>query len=312
MKVLLTGATGFVGSHLTRRLESAGHTVLPVSRRADARFNGADARYNWSDESLMRGVREADAVIHLAGENLFGKRWSATQKQILWSSRYDGTKKIATLVAARKPACFISASAVGYYGASPDALFQEGSPRGQGFLADLCADWEAATDAAAEAGVRTARVRIGVVLGQGGGALAKMLPPFKLGLGGPLGDGKQWVSWIHVDDLTSLFTFLLENPSASGVFNGTAPQPVTMKELASALGRALHRPAIFPAPAPMLRLALGEVADILLTGQRVEPRRAREAGFKFRFADIDSALRDILSRKSGTKDHSQPAHTGAR
>lgn len=305
MKVLLTGATGFVGSHLTQHLEAAGHTVLPVSRRAES-------RYNWSDESLMRGVREADAVIHLAGENLFGKRWNATQKQLLWSSRYDGTKKIATLVAARKPACFISASAVGYYGASQDARLQESSPRGQGFLADLCADWEEAADASVEAGVRTAIVRIGVVLGQGGGALSKMLPPFKLGLGGPLGDGKQWVSWIHVDDLTSLFTFLLENPKASGVFNATAPEPVTMKELAGALGRALHRPAIFPAPAPMLRLALGEVADILLTGQRVEPRRAREAGFQFTFADIDSALRDIVAKKQSPKDHSRPAHAGAR
>jgi uncharacterized protein (TIGR01777 family) len=310
MKVLLTGATGFVGSHLTQRLEAAGHTVLPVSRRARWTDDGAGARFDWSDESLMSGVRAADAVIHLAGENLFAKRWSAKQKEILWSSRYDGTKKLATLVAARKPDCFISASAVGYYGASPDAVFQETSPRGQGFLAELCADWEAATDAAAEAGVRTAIVRTGVVLGPGGGALAKMLPPFKLGLGGPLGDGKQWVSWIHLDDLASLFLFLLENPKASGAFNGTAPQPVTMKELASALGRVLHRPAFLPAPAPLLRLALGEVADIMLTGQRVEPRRAREAGFKFRFADIESALSEIVAQKSRPKNPSRAAHAG--
>jgi uncharacterized protein (TIGR01777 family) len=309
MKVLLTGATGFVGTHLTRELESAGHTVLSVSRRADA-------RYTWSDESLMRGVREADAVVHLAGENLFGKRWNAKQKQLLWSSRFDATKKLATLVAARKPACFVSASAVGYYGANPEGVQQEGSPRGRDFLADLCADWESAAGIAAEAGVRTAIVRIGVVLGQGGGALSKMLPPFKLGVGGPLGNGKQWVSWVHVDDLTSLIVFLLENPKASGLFNATAPQPVTMNELASALGRALHRPAIFRVPAPMLKLALGEVADIMLTGQRVEPRRAREAGFKFRFADIDSALRDIVSKPSGSKNPgsknpSHPAHAGA-
>jgi uncharacterized protein (TIGR01777 family) len=323
-----------VGSHLTQRLESAGHVVLPVSRRADAFASSNAARasiapadasrasfaianaerasFDWSDESLIAGVREADAVVHLAGENLFAKRWSAKQKQILWSSRYDGTRKIATLVAARKPACFISASAVGYYGASDDRVLQEGAPRGQGFLADLCADWEAATDAAPEAGVRTSIVRIGVVLGRGGGALAKMLPPFKLGLGGPLGDGKQWVSWIHIEDLASLIAFLLENPKASGVFNATAPQAVTMKELARALGRALHRPAILPAPAPMLRLALGEVADILLTGQRVEPRRAREAGFKFKFGDIDSALRDIVSKTKRSGDPSRPAHAAAR
>ena len=153
-----------------------------------------------------------------------------------------------------------------------------------------------ATLAASNAGVRTAVVRTGVVLGQGGGALAKMLPPFKLGLGGPLGSGKQWVSWIHIDDLISLFLFILENPKAEGAFNGTAPQPVSMKELAQSLGKALHRPAVFPVPAPILRLALGEVADILLTGQYVEPRRATEAGFKFQFRDVDSALQNIVGK----------------
>lgn len=301
MKVLLTGATGFVGSHLSRRLETAGHSVLAVSRRPGVRDDPIGARYDWSDESLMRGVREADAVVHLAGENLFARRWTRAQKQILWSSRFENTKKLASLVAARKPAAFISASAVGYYGASETAVFQEGSPRGAGFLADLCADWEGATDSAAQVGVRTSIVRIGVVLGLGGGALAKMLPMFRFGLGGPLGNGRQWVSWVHVDDLCALFQFLLENEKASGIFNATAPAAVTMKDLSTALGRAMHRPAVFPAPAPMLRFALGEVADILLTGQKVEPRRAREAGFKFRFPDIDSALRDIVSKTTGTQ-----------
>jgi len=144
--------------------------------------------------------------------------------------------------------------------------------------------------------VRTAVVRTGVVLGKEGGALAKMLPPFRFGLGGPLGDGKQWVSWIHIDDLTSLYLYLLENSQASGAFNGTSPKPISMKEFAKSLGRALHRPAIFPVPAPILRLALGEVADILLTGQNVEPRRTREAGFQFQFGDIDSALADIVGK----------------
>ena len=250
MKVLLTGASGFIGSRLSIRLENAGHHVLPVSRRPGS-------GYDWSDQSLAKGVREADAVIHLAGENLFGKRWSAAQKQILRSSRTEATKKIAALIAERKPQCFISASAVGYYGPNDSAHLSETSPRGNDFLAGICADWEAATQAAVQAGVRTAVIRTGVVLGLGGGALAKMLPPFKLGLGGPLGSGKQWVSWIHVDDLISLFLFILENPTANGAFNGTAPHPVTMKEFAKSLGRALHRPAVFPVPAPMLRLALG-------------------------------------------------------
>jgi|SRR6185295_5202779 len=287
MKVLLTGASGFIGSHLTKRLESAGHRVLPVSRRAGT-------GYDWSDDSLANGVLDADAVIHLAGENLFAKRWSAKQKQLLRTSRTEPTQKLAGLVAKRKPRCFISASAVGYYGPSVTARFDETSPHGQDFLAGICVDWEAATSAASDAGVRTSVVRTGVVLGRGGGALSKMLPPFRLGLGGPLGSGKQWMSWIHIDDLSSLYLFLMENPQATGPFNATAPQPVTMKTFASSLGRALHRPAVFPVPGLALRLALGEVADILLTGQHVEPRRAREAGFKFQFTDVDSALADIV------------------
>jgi uncharacterized protein (TIGR01777 family) len=290
MKVLLTGASGFIGSRLSKRLEAAGHRVLPVSRQAGS-------GYDWSDQSLARGVRESDAVIHLAGENLFAKRWSVAQKQILGSSRTVPTVKLAALVAERKPVCFISSSAVGYYGPNSDAHLHEGSPQGNDFLAGLCVDWEDAILAASYAGVRTAVIRTGVVLGRGGGALSKMLPPFKLGLGGPLGSGRQWVSWIHIDDLISLFLFILENPKASGVFNGTAPQPVTMKEFAQSLGKALHRPAVFPVPAPILRLALGEVADILLTGQYVEPRRATEAGFRFQFRDVDSALRNIVQEK---------------
>jgi uncharacterized protein len=289
MKVLLTGASGFIGSRLSKRLEAAGHRVLPVSRRPDS-------TYNWSDESLERGVRESDAVIHLAGENLFAKRWSEKQKQVLETSRTMPTRKLAALVAARRPLCFISASAVGYYGPHSNEHLEEGSPHGQDFLAGLCVDWEAETVAARNAGVRTAVMRTGVVLGQGGGALSKMLPPFKLGLGGPLGSGKQWMSWIHIDDLISLFLFILENPDASGAFNGTAPRPVTMKEFAHSLGKALHRPAVFPVPGPILRLALGEVADILLTGQYVEPRRATEAGFRFQYGDVDSALRDIVTK----------------
>jgi hypothetical protein len=290
MKVLLTGASGFIGSRLSKRLEASGHRILPVSRRPGS-------NYDWSDESLARGVRDSDAVIHLAGENLFAKRWSLAQKQILETSRTEPTRKLAALVAAKKPACFISASAVGYYGPHSDDHLYEGSPHGNDFLANLCAAWEEATLAARSAGVRTTVIRTGVVLGQGGGALSKMLPPFKLGLGGPLGSGKQWVSWIHINDLISLFHFILENPNASGAFNGTAPRPVTMKELAQSLGKALHRPAILPVPGFALRLALGEVADILLTGQYVEPKHAAEAGFKFQFADVDSALIDIVGEK---------------
>jgi uncharacterized protein (TIGR01777 family) len=290
VKVLLTGATGFVGARLRVRLEAKGHTVRAVSRRP-----GAD--HDWSDASLERGVRETDAIIHLAGENIFEGRWNARRKALLVSSRVETTRKLAALAAQRKPACFLSASAVGWYGTSETALLDERSPRGSDFLAELCGAWEEATEAAAEAGVRTCRVRVGVVLGKGGGALAKMLPFFRLGIGGPLGSGRQWVSWVHVDDLCALFEFLLENPRTMGAFNGTAPNPVTMKDFASALGRALHRPSLLPVPAPMLRLTVGEVADILVTGQRVLPRRGEEAGFQFAHPEIEAALRDLLGRK---------------
>lgn len=290
MKILLTGATGFVGTHLGRRLESAGHRVMPVSRRPGA-------RWDWSEDSLRRGVREADAIVHLAGENLFARRWTAARKQLLWSSRVETTKRLAALVAVRRPACFVSASAIGFYGASDTQLFDEGAPRGTGYLAELCGDWEDATEAATEAGVRTAIVRTGVVLGKGGGALAKMLPLFRVGLGGPLGNGKQWVSWVHVDDLCALFVHLIEHDGCRGAFNGTAPNAVTMKDLARTLGRVLHRPSILAAPAPMMRLALGEVADVMLTGQRVLPRRALEAGFRFEHPDLEPALADIVAKR---------------
>ncbi|MFN0242267.1 MAG: TIGR01777 family oxidoreductase [Planctomycetota bacterium] len=296
MNVLITGGSGFVGAALARELARRGHAPQIVSRRPGSSVT-------WDDASLARGVERADAVVHLAGENLFAKRWSTRQKEALWRSRHETTRKLAKLVAERKPRVFVSASAVGFYGASPDATFDERSPRGEGFLAELCADWEAAADAALEAGVRTAIVRFGVVLERGGGALARMLPIFQLGLGGPLGDGKQWVSWIHRADAVSLIIFLLERDGVYGLFNATAPNPVTMKELARELGRALHRPAVLPAPAPMLRLALGEVADVLLTGQRVLPRRAQEAGFAFEHPELAGALQEIVSKEA-------PAHAG--
>jgi uncharacterized protein (TIGR01777 family) len=164
-------------------------------------------------------------------------------------------------------------------------------------MSDLCLQWEDATEAAVEAGVRTCRVRTGIALGKGGGALSKMLPFFRFFIGGPLGDGRQWMSWIHVDDLCALFQFLLENPRLSGAYNGTAPNPVTNKELSRALGRAMRRPSALPVPPPMLRLTLGEVANVLVSGQRVLPRRAEEAGFRFEHPEVEEALRDVLGRK---------------
>ncbi len=288
MKVILTGASGFVGSHLKPMLVRAGHEVRTVGR-------GTASDVDWDPSLLGKEVARCDAIIHLAGENLFGKRWNAAQKAKLRSSRIDTTKLLAALAAQRQKCTFVSSSAVGWYGPHANGELDESSARGSDFLADLCQDWEQATEAASAAGVRTVRVRTGVVLGLGGGALAKMLPPFRFGVGGPLGNGKQWVSWVHIHDLCRLFQFLIETPACQGVYNGTAPSPVTMSELAKCLGRVMHRPALFPVPGPILRAALGECADVLLTGQKVLPRRALAAGFQFEHPELEGALSELLS-----------------
>ncbi len=289
MKVLLTGGTGFVGSALKARLGAARHEVAVVSR-------GSGGDVTWEPKGLRAAVGQADAVIHLAGENLFGRRWSAAQKERLRSSRTGTTRMLAEAVADAQCGVFITASAIGYYGASDERQFQVGDAAGNDFLAGLCADWEAARQPAIDAGVRTATIRIGVVQGLGDGALQKMLLPFKLGLGGPMGHGRQWVSWIHLDDLVALFQWTLETPTARGEYNGTAPHPVSNTDFASTLGRVLHRPAFIPMPGAVLRMALGEVAGVVLDGQHVTPGRALSDGFTFQFPTLEPALRDLLSR----------------
>ena len=288
MRILLTGGTGFIGSRLKARLEGR-HAVRIVSR-------GSGGDVTWEPAALRAAVAESDAVVHLAGENLIARRWTPGQKARLRASRIDTTRQLAEAVADTKPRVFVTASAIGYYGASPDRRFVAGDEPGGDFLARLCADWEAARQPALDAGVRTATVRIGVVQGRGGGALEKMLLPFRLGVGGPVGSGRQWVSWIHLDDLLAMFVWLLENEGTEGVYNGTAPNPVSNRELSRALGRALHRPAVLPAPAFALRIALGEVAGLLLEGQHVTPGRALSAGFSFRFPEIEPAFRDLLGQ----------------
>ena len=287
MKVLLTGGTGFIGSRLAAQLAAAGHHVTIVSR-------GPAGDVTWEPDAVRTAVGASDAVIHLAGENLFARRWNAAYKDRLRASRVDTTRLLADAVAESRPSVFITASAIGFYGTSADRHFVAGDGPGDDFLARLCVDWEAARQPAIDAGVRTATVRIGVVQGLGDGALQKMLLPFRLGLGGPVGHGRQWVSWIHLEDLLAMLAWLLENERAHGEYNGTAPNPVSNRELSRTLGRVLRRPAIVPLPGVLLRLALGEVANLVLDGQHVTPSRAQAEGFSFRFPELEPALRDLL------------------
>ncbi len=297
LTVAITGGTGMIGSALTALLRTGGHTVRWITRRPEASRGdiGWDPDAGRLDPAHLAGV---DAVVHLAGANV-GERWTDEHKRAIRQSREMGTR---TLVAALcrmsvKPNVLVSGSASGYYGDTGSMMLDEKSVAGVGFLADVCRVWEAETVPAADAGVRVALARTGVVLTPAGGALAKMLPPFQLGLGGPLGSGDQWMSWISLEDEIAALYFLLMRPECSGPFNLTAPAPVTNAEFARTLGEVLHRPAILPVPAFALSALFGEMAKAtILGGQRVLPSRLQAAGFTFRHPELASALRAELGR----------------
>lgn len=312
MKIVLTGATGFVGGALTEKLLAAGHQVSALVRNAERAARVLPAMVarlpaQPDDEASKQALREAGALIHLAGESVAGGRWTAARRRRMHESRGPALRKLiaaATEGGKGGPGVIISASAVGYYGDRGEEQLSEASPPGEGFLADVCRDWEdaLATPGTAPGGgqVRTVSLRNGMVLGrQGGvlgrrgGAMAKLLPVFRLGLGGRLGGGGQWMSWIHLEDLTELIMFALSNAEVSGPVNAVAPQPVTNREFTRTLAEVLRRPAFFHAPAFALRLALGEMSCILLDSQRVLPDAALARGFAFRYADIRSALEDV-------------------
>ena len=280
MKLLVAGGTGFIGAPLCETLARRGHEVV-LLRRAD---------------SPAAGLPGVQGVINLAGEPIAAKRWSPAQKCCIRESRLETTRRLISAIAASpvKPSVLVNASAVGYYGSRTDETLIESSAAGRGFLAETCQAWEAEAQRAEPLGVRVVRLRIGVVLGPGGGALAKMAPPFRLFLGGPLGSGRQWVSWVHRDDVIGLIEWALAHPQLSGAVNATAPNPVMMREFCVRLGRVLRRPSWAPVPAMILRLGLGEMAEMLLTGQRVMPDAARRAGYAFRFDDVEQALQACL------------------
>ena len=299
MHILLTGGTGLIGRRLCKALLAEGHELTVFSRnpasvpvKCGAGVHAMTALGEW------HSGRSFDAVINLAGEPIVDARWTARRKQVLWESRVALTGELVAHIASagHKPTILLSGSAVGYYGNRGDAALDEAAHAGDDFAAQLCKAWEDAARAAEQAGVRVCLLRTGLVLSNNGGLLGRMLLPFKLGLGARLGDGKQWMSWVHIDDYVAMLLRLLHDAQASGPYNMTAPQPVTNAEFTSTLAKALHRPALFAAPALLLKLAMGERACLLLEGQKVLPGKMSAAGYRFQFAHLADALNSLLCK----------------
>ncbi len=301
MKILVTGATGFVGRALVPRLLADGHAVVVQSSSPERAKNalGADVEVVSSDEAWADVLAGVDAIVNLAGEPIVSGRWTDKKKKALVESRVDRTEEMVKAIGEMdaRPSVLVSASAVGYYGDRGDEVLHEDSTQGDDFLAELCAGWERAAFGAEAHGLRVAALRIGVVLGRGGGALEKMLPPFKMGGGGKLGSGDQYMPWVHIADLVELMRTAVVDERYTGVFNATAPNPVDNKTFTSALGSALQRPTIVPVPSFALKAIFGEAAQVLLEGQRAEPKRALDHGFEFAFSTIDEALNDVVAEK---------------
>jgi uncharacterized protein len=295
MNVVVAGGTGFLGQALVTRLHAEGHRVQVLTRHATG-----GSQLVWNPDggvgSWSQAIDGADAVVNLAGESIAGRRWNASHKTAIRQSRLNATRSLVTAVEAARvrPAVLVSGSAVGYYGLLGDEMVDEDAPAGDDFLADVCRAWESEAQRAAGA-TRIVLLRTGLVLGPSGGALQPMLLPFRLFVGGPVGSGRQYWSWIHRDDWVSLVIWALNTAAISGPLNATAPTPVPNREFAQTLGRVLRRPSMMPAPGWALRLALGEMADVLLLGgQRVLPVKAQDAGFTFRYVSLEPALREIL------------------
>lgn len=296
MKIAITGSSGFVGSKLVSSLTNDGHAVAPLVRKSPKTGEILwDPDKGVLDPGSLAGV---DGIIHLAGEGIASGRWTAAKKERIKTSRVQGTALLAKTILAMPtpPKVWISASAIGFYGDRGDEPMTESSPPGKGFLADVCQQWEAAANPAADR-TRIVHPRIGVVLGTEGGALAQMLTPFKMGVGGAIGSGKQWMSWIAVDELVNVLKFALTNDSCRGPVNAVTPNPKTNADFGHTLGKVLHRPSILPMPAFAARLAFGEMADeLLLSSTRVKPNRLTELGYSFQWPDLEGALHHVLKQ----------------
>jgi uncharacterized protein len=299
MKIVITGGTGFIGSILVDRLWNQFHSLVLLSRKPPAEVGVSKKEwFAWNPPSggaWEAALDGADGIVNLAGEPIAGKRWSKEHKEKLRSSRIDTTRALVNAIAKAKtkPKFLLNGSAIGYYGPHGDETLTETSPAGKDFLGSLCVEWEAEARQAEKYDVRVALIRTGIVLGKGQGALAKMVPPFKMFVGGPLGSGEQYMPWIHIEDEVGLLMFLVENENARGPFNGTAPNSVTMAEFSKALGTVLNRPSWVSVPPSALALLAGEMADMLLTGQRALPDAALKAGYIFKYPEVGGALQSL-------------------
>jgi uncharacterized protein len=300
MRILITGSSGLIGSALIPLLTGQGHQVVRLVRRAVAPGEDVAAWEPEAGKLETSALEQMDAVVHLAGENIGASRWNNERKERMCGSRVRGTRLISESLAqlAFPPRVLVSASAVGYYGSRGDEVLTEDSQPGADFLAEVCREWEAATEPARQDGIRVVNLRIGMVLSGKGGALPAMLPAFKAGVGGKLGAGRQFVSWIAIDDLTRAISHAISAESLSGPVNAVSPNPVRNVEMTRALGKVLRRPTFFSVPAFVVRLLLGEMADaLLLSSQRAQPRRLLATGFTFQFPDFESTLRHLLDRQ---------------
>jgi uncharacterized protein len=300
MKVAITGATGFVGSRLVDRLQQEGHQVLVLSRDAD-RARRAFPQATFSHVEVIayapQQISGCDGVVNLAGAPIADSRWTPERKREILESRSLGTQKIVEAIAqvSPKPSVLVNSSAIGYYGTSETATFDETSPPGEDFLAQVCKEWEAAAEKVKDSGTRLVILRTGIVLGMGG-AIAKMLVPFRLFAGGPLGKGRQWFSWIHREDLVNLILAAVTQTDMAGVYNATAPNPVRMAELCQTMGQLLNRPSWLPVPDFALEALLGEAAKVVLEGQEVLPKHTQASGFQYQYPALKQALEEILSK----------------
>ncbi|MBU0481781.1 MAG: TIGR01777 family oxidoreductase [Proteobacteria bacterium] len=286
MNILISGASGLLGRALTRSLESAGHSVIKLSRKGDDTLPPC---WDPANDFIDLGSKPFEVVIHLAGENISNGRWSTERKKKIMESRIKGTALLANALARStvKPKVMITASAVGYYGNRGDAIMNESAASGGGFLAEVCREWEKAAESASNSGIRVVNTRFGMILSVHGGALEKMLTPFRMGLGGNIGSGRQYISWVSIDDVIGAMKFIIENDSISGPVNTVAPTPLTNREFTKILAGALHRPAFMTLPAFMARLIFGEMADeLLLSSTRAVPRKLQEAGYRFQDPDL--------------------------